>query len=92
MHGNDGSYLLDSVLEQIGERESNNCLVVCSFVKFGFLEFLPSRKNGIRVARKPVLLLGYTTGFQMWDLDSGAPNLLVSRREGPVRYRELRAV
>ena len=54
-------------------------------VKFGELEYTPSKKNGVKTVRRSVLLVGYATGFQMWDLDSGAPNLLVSRREGPVR-------
>ena len=32
------------------------------------------------------MLLGYTSGFQVWDLEQGTPALLVSRREGPVRW------
>lgn len=54
-------------------------------VKFGELEYTPSKRNGVKTVRRTVLLVGYATGFQMWDLDSGAPNLMVSRREGPVR-------
>ena len=56
-----------------------------SFVKFGQLEYQVSRKAGASTVHRTVLLLGYTTGFQVWDLDSGAPTLLVSRREGPIR-------
>ncbi len=56
-----------------------------TIVKFGELEYTPSKRNGIKTVRRTVLLVGYVTGFQLWDLDSGAPNLLVSRREGPVR-------
>ncbi|CAL8470762.1 g10304 [Coccomyxa elongata] len=58
-------------------------------VKFGELEYTPSKRNGIKTVRRTVLLVGYVTGFQLWDLDSGAPNLLVSRREGPVRFLEV---
>lgn len=56
-----------------------------SIVKLGQLEYAPSGKDGAKIVRRTVLLLGYTSGFQMWDLESGAPNLLVSRRDGPVR-------
>lgn len=56
-----------------------------TIVKFGELEYTPSKRNGVKIVRRTVLLVGYVTGFQLWDLDSGAPNLLVSRREGPVR-------
>ncbi|EIE22763.1 hypothetical protein COCSUDRAFT_63899 [Coccomyxa subellipsoidea C-169] len=58
-------------------------------VKFGELEYTPSKRNGVKIVRRSVLLVGYATGFQMWDLESGAPNLLVSRREGPVRFLEV---
>ena len=57
-----------------------------SFVTFSHLEYTSSKPNSSGLIRRPVLLIGYTTGFQVWDLGSGAPNVLVSRREGPVRY------
>ena len=57
-----------------------------SFVTFSHLEYTSSKPNTGGLIRRPVLLIGYTTGFQVWDLGSGAPNVLVSRREGPVRY------
>ena len=56
-----------------------------SFVTFSHLEYTSS-KNSSGLIRRPVFLLGYTTGFQVWDVGSGAPNVLVSRREAPVRY------
>ena len=59
-----------------------------SFVTFSHLEYTSSKPDSSGLIRRPVLLIGYTTGFQVWDLGSGAPNVLVSRREGPVRYGE----
>ena len=56
-----------------------------TFVTFSHLEYTSSKATKSGLTRRPVLLLGYTTGFQVWDLGSGAPNVLVSRREGPVR-------
>ena len=58
-----------------------------SLVKFGQLEYVPSNVSGAGASvHRTVLLLGYTSGFQVWDLEQGAPALLVSRREGPVRW------
>ena len=59
-----------------------------SFVTFSHLEYTSSKSDSSGLIRRPVLLIGYTTGFQVWDLGSGAPNVLVSRREGPVRYEK----
>jgi hypothetical protein len=65
--------------------DSSDTEKIC-ILKFGQLEYAPDSKHGGKTVRRTVLFLGYTTGFQMWDLDSGAPNLLLSRRDGPVRY------
>ena len=56
-----------------------------TFVTFSHLEYTSSKSNSSNLIRAPVLLLGYTSGFQVWELGSGAPNVLVSRREGPAR-------
>jgi hypothetical protein len=54
-----------------------------SFAKFSHLQL----HNPAGLLHRPVLLLGYQHGFQVWDLeDSDTFQQLVSRRDGPVRY------
>ena len=56
------------------------------FVKFSQLEFW--NKAGLQ--QQQVLLLGYESGFQIWDLqDCSQIQELVSRRDGAVRYDTL---
>lgn len=53
------------------------------FVKFSQLQYQATA--GLQ--QHPVLLLGYETGFQVWDLqDCAQIHELVSRRDGSVRY------
>ena len=55
---------------------------VVLFVKFSRLEL----RGSAGVHLQPVLLLGYETGFQIWDLqDCHHIHELVSRRDGSVR-------
>ncbi|KAK9845302.1 hypothetical protein WJX81_002840 [Elliptochloris bilobata] len=61
------------------------------FVAFSTLEYRACTEcpQSAVVARR-VLLLGYATGFQVWDLEENRsiPEL-VSRRDGPVRFLEM---
>ena len=53
------------------------------FVKFSWLE----RDAHAQQQRRLVLLVGYQTGFQVWDVEDGSKkDELVSRRDGPVRF------
>ena len=53
------------------------------FAKFSHLQL----NNPAGRIRRPVLLLGYQNGFQVWDLqDRDDYQELVSRRDGAVRY------
>lgn len=53
------------------------------YVKFSHLEF----RSTAGLQQQPVLLLGYETGFQVWDLkDCAQIQELVSRRDGAVGY------
>lgn len=52
------------------------------FVKFSKLEW----RDAAGVQQQAVLLLGYETGFQVWDLQNCTQiQELVSKRDGPVR-------
>ena len=52
------------------------------FVKFSKLEW----RGSAGVQHQAVLLLGYETGFQVWDLQNCTQiQELVSKRDGPVR-------
>ena len=53
-------------------------------VSFLGLSALEWEAPGAAPRRVPVLLVGYSRGFQAWALD-GDPRELVSRRDGPVR-------
>ena len=53
------------------------------FAKFSKLEW----RAAIGLQQQDVLLLGYETGFQVWDLqDCTQTQELVSKRDGPVRW------
>ncbi len=55
------------------------------FIKFAWLE-RDVKAPGAQHERRLALLIGYQTGFQVWDVEDGSKKEeLVSRRDGPVR-------
>lgn len=59
------------------------------FLKFGHLEYRHASDSGRQegvYSRRLILVVGYKTGFQVWDLqDSSNVRELVSKRDGPIR-------
>lgn len=56
------------------------------FIKFGWLE-RDVKAPGAQRQRRLTLVIGYQTGFQVWDVEDGnKKEELVSRRDGPVRW------
>ncbi|KAK9833606.1 hypothetical protein WJX74_000354 [Apatococcus lobatus] len=59
------------------------------FIKFAWLQ-CDAHATALKRQRRLALLVGYQTGFQLWDVQDGSKmEELVSRRDGPVRALEL---
>lgn len=55
------------------------------FIKFAWLQH-DTHASALKRQRRLALLIGYQTGFQVWDVQDGSKmEELVSRRDGPVR-------
>lgn len=66
-----------------GEREKRERVL---WAKLDYLVWENDPQGGDNQQRRiPVLLQAYESGFQIWSLETGSPEELVSRRDGAVR-------
>jgi hypothetical protein len=70
-----------AALVEGGEREKRERVL---WAKLDYLEWEHDPQGG-QQRRIPVLLQAYESGFQIWSLETGSPEELVSRRDGAVR-------